>query len=73
MLEPVLGNVAIDEGVCCDAGKAKNKEQPQRNRGESQQQEIAKILAHEITHAGNIARFERIATTATRAKFLASK
>jgi hypothetical protein len=54
MLQPVFGDVAIDEGIGGDSGEAKNKEQPQPERGQRGEQEESKVLAHKWAHAKNI-------------------
>ena len=54
MLQPVLGDVAIDEGIGGDRGEAKNEEQPQPERGQRGKQKKSKVLAHKLAHAKNI-------------------
>jgi hypothetical protein len=54
MLQPVLGNVAIDEGIGHDAREAQKKYQPQNECGGGEQDEESQVLANQFTHAGNI-------------------
>src|SRR5207245_7063539 len=72
VLQPVFGNVAVNERIRSDSWKTKNKEQPQRNPSENCKEQVAEILAHELAHAANITRFVAIATSATHAARIAS-
>jgi hypothetical protein len=37
VLQPILGYVAVNEGVGGDTGKAENEEKPQRDRSEDRE------------------------------------
>jgi len=55
MLQPVLGNIAVDERVARDSGKPKNEQQAQRDSGEDRDQKEAEMFAQQFAHGGNIA------------------
>src|SRR5207247_3652913 len=65
VLQPVFGNVAVNERIRSDSWKTKNKEQPQRNPSENCKEEGAEILAQELAQAANIARLANIAESTT--------
>ena len=60
VLQPVLGNVAVNEGIGRNCGEAKNEQKPQRDGGQRDEQKEPEMLAHEFAHGGNISRFARI-------------
>src|SRR5947209_15091422 len=51
MIEPVLGDVAVDEAVASDMRIAENKEQPQGESCERAQQEKQLVVADELDEA----------------------
>ncbi len=56
MLQPILGNVSVNERVSRDCGKAENKQQTQRDTRECGEAKESEMLAHDLAHAGNITR-----------------
>ena len=56
VLQPVLGNVTVDEGVGHNSWKAKNEKQPQQQSGRGKKQEKTQISANQFGHVGNISR-----------------
>ena len=54
MLQPVLGDITVDEGIGGDSGEAKQEEEPQPKRGQRDEQKKSEVLAHELAHAKNI-------------------
>ena len=57
MLEPVLGNIAIDEGIRNYRRKAKQEGEPQQQCGCRTNQEKSQVSANQFTHLGNISCF----------------
>ena len=55
VLQPVLGDVAVNERVCRDSGKAQNEYQAQRHTCKGRKQKEAEMLAQQFAHGGNIA------------------
>ena len=54
MLQPVLGDVAVDEGIGGDGRETKQEQEPQPQGGERDPQKKSEVLAHELAHAKNI-------------------
>ena len=50
MLKPVLGNVAIYEGVSGDTGKPKYEENTHRDSSQRGEEKETKVLAHQLAH-----------------------
>jgi hypothetical protein len=61
VLEPVLGDVTVNEGIGYDAGKAEDENQPQQYGSGRKDQEKSQISANQFAHEANIARFPSIA------------
>src|SRR5262249_15642975 len=72
VLQPVFSDVAVDERIRGDAGKVKNKKEPQRERAKRRAEEVTKILGQELAHAANIARFCRCPAMLNNWKSIAS-
>ena len=53
VLQPVLGDVAVDEGIG-EWRETKQEEQPQPERGAWRTRKKPKVLAHKLAHAKNI-------------------
>ena len=54
MAQPVLGDVAVHEGIGGHSGKAKDEKQAQPDRCQGHVQKEAKMLAHQLAHVKNI-------------------
>ena|SRR3984893_14403175 len=56
MLQPVLGNVAVDEGVGRDSGKAENEKKTKRDTRERRDEKEPEMLAQQFAHGGKYSR-----------------
>jgi hypothetical protein len=48
MQEPILGNVAIDEGVGCNTREPENEKKSQPDAGKRREQKKSEMLAHQF-------------------------
>src|SRR5206468_12392222 len=48
VIQPVLGDVAIDPGVACEMRMAEDKEEPQRQPGHGRQQKKEPVAPHQF-------------------------
>jgi hypothetical protein len=62
VLQPVLRNVTVDEGIGYHSGEAHQKYQPQNEGGGGEQQEESQVFAKQFAHAGNISCFMEFST-----------
>jgi len=56
VLEPILRDIAIDEGIRNDGREAQEKDEPQKECGSRTNQEESQVSANQFTHLGNISR-----------------
>jgi hypothetical protein len=54
MLQPVLGDVTVDERVVGNGGETKQEQEPQPQGGERDPEKKSEGLAHKLAHAKNI-------------------
>jgi hypothetical protein len=50
VLEPILSQIAVNERVIGDAGKAKDENESQQQSGCCGEQEETEMLAHQVAH-----------------------
>ena len=54
MLQPVLGDVAVDKRIARDSREPKNEQKAQRDCGNGCDQKEAGMFAQQFAHGGNI-------------------
>ena len=54
VLQPILGNVAVDERIVRNPGNPEKEDQPQRERGQRRENEESAVFAHQFAHRVNI-------------------
>ena len=54
VLQPILGDVAVDKGIGDDGREAKQEKNPQPKGGQRDPKKKSEVSAHELAHAKNI-------------------
>src|ERR1700674_2661529 len=54
MLQPVLGDVSVNEGIRGHCREAKNEQKAQGNRRKRHPKKETEMVAHQLAHATNI-------------------
>jgi hypothetical protein len=72
MLQPVLRDITIDEGISGDGGETKQEEEPQSESGQRDPEKKPEVLAHELAHAKNIPQLSKRAGAAPAARVAAT-
>jgi hypothetical protein len=55
VLQPILGNVSINERIGYDCGKAENEKKTESESSERRRKKETEVLAHQFAHRANIA------------------
>ena len=58
VLQPILSDIAVNEGVGHNSGKAENEKQPQKQSSGCNEQKKSQISANQFGHVGNISRLK---------------